>query len=50
VLWRPSGAPGGSRFTVRENEPWQDFERQAKLQGHPWSADQEMLEALLKKA
>lgn len=49
VLWRPKREQGGSRFPVGENDPWQDFERQAKLQRHPWSPDQEMLAALQKK-
>lgn len=43
VNWRPKGEQGGSRFSVCEDDAWQDFERQAQLEGHPWSPDQEML-------
>jgi hypothetical protein len=48
VLWRPKGEEGGSRFPVREDDSWQDFEHQAELEGHPWSPDHEMLTALQK--
>jgi hypothetical protein len=49
VLWRPKGEQGGSRFPVGKRDPWQDFERQANLEGHRWSLDHEMLAALQRR-
>jgi hypothetical protein len=39
VTWLPRGETSGSKFLVKEDDPWADFEERADLIGVRWELD-----------